>query len=105
MLQPPNTCKMSWDDARVMIVADTFMAAIDKKLKPTYWHHEGSQQSAVGSPQVSPLSLYAGWYTTSGSGTLAKAKMCEPQTCQHSGWVVEKLSLNPTKSMRCSNGP
>ena len=93
------------DDARVMTVADTLMAAIDKKLKPAYWHHEGSQQSAVGSPQVSPLSLYAGWHTTSDSETLAKAKMCEPQTCQHSGWVVEKLSLNPTKSMRCSNGP
>ena len=98
---------MSWDDARVLTTTDTLMAVIDKKLKlkPAYWHAEGSQQSAVGSPQVSPLSLYAEWHTTSGSETLAKAKMCEPQTCQHSGWVVEKLSLNQTKSIRCFNGP
>ena len=83
---------MPWDDATVLTAADTLMAAIDKKLKPVYWHHEESQQSAVGSPQVSPLSLYAGWHTTSDSGALAKPKMCEPQTCLHSGWVMEKLS-------------
>ena len=97
---------MSWDDARVLTAADTLMAAIDKlETQSCLLDHVGSQQSAVGSPQVSPLSPYAEWHTTSGSGTLAKAKMCEPQTCQHFGWVVEKLSLNQTKSMRCSIGP
>ena len=39
-----------------LTAADTLMATIDKKLKPAYRDHEGSQQSAVRSPQVSPLS-------------------------------------------------
>ena len=41
VLQPPNTCKMSWDDTRVMTAADTLMAAIDKKLNPVYWTMRG----------------------------------------------------------------